>query len=335
MTGERDAGVDGIDDAATVDDGTAEPAAYPRRGVLQGMGALGVGIGGGMGSPRQVVEGVRAALGQADPTEHDPHTVATWRAVVDAVVPRTPGLGEELGDEHAPGGLEIGLEIGLIEFLDGFISPEGTVPRVAPTGETAPLSAAVAAALDAAAAELVARGGTRDEPDPAVLDGGGTFAALSRRDRFRAMADMEERGGKYGGFVVALAAAFPAILYYSEWDGYDDFSNPPSERSFSGDVQSWEQTGYEGPTNGAAVLRGYELDEFEETYGEDDGNDDRPGNGPPDGRGGSDGPGEPDSSGGPDASDGSAGSDGPDGSGVTGGRDAPGDSGSWMGGDVV
>jgi hypothetical protein len=270
------------------DDVTTGTEAYPRRGVLQGMGALGVGIGGGVGSPRQVIEGVQAALRGAEPTDHDPHTVATWRAVVDAVVPRTPELGEELGEEHVPGGRAIDLSVGLIEFLDGFISPEGAAPRLAPTGETAPLSAAVAAALDAAAAELLAREGNRDEPDPSRLDGGATFAALSRRDRFRAMADLEERGGTYGGFVVALAAAFPAILYYSEWDGYDDFSEPPAERSFTGDVQSWEQTGYEGPTNGAAVLRGYELDEFAETYGEDDEGLDDPGAAPPDD---SDGPG--------------------------------------------
>lgn len=252
----------------------------PRRGLLQGMGALGIGIGGGMGSPQQVVEAVEEVLESADVAPHDPHTLATWRAVVDAVVPRTPGLAGDLGEEHVAGGLDVDLHVGLIEFLDSFISPEAAAPRIAPTGETAPLSEAVAAALDAAATELLASGGNRDDPGALDLDGGGPFATLSRRDRFRAMADMEERGGTYGGFVVALAAAFPAILYYSEWDGYDDFSNSPSERSFTGEVQSWAQTGYDGPTKGAAVLRGYELDEFEETYG-DEGEEHANDGGPP------------------------------------------------------
>lgn len=278
----------------------------PRRGLLQGMGALGVGIGGGMGSPQQVVDAVEEALAQADAAPHDPHTLATWRAVVDAVVPRTPGLGEELGEEHVPGGLDVDLHVGLIEFVNSFISPEAAAPRIAPTGETVPLSEAVAAALDAGAAELLARGGNRDDPDASGLDGGGPFASLSRRDRFRAMADMEEQGGTYGGFVVALAAAFPAILYYSEWDGYVDFSASPSERTFTGEVQSWTQTDYEGPTTGAAVLRGYELDEFEETYGTDDDEDEDeapgevPGEGEPPGQRRAPGlSGEPDRSGGP------------------------------------
>lgn len=236
-----------------------------------------------MGSPRQVVAGVSEALADAEPDDHDGHTVATWRAVVDAVVPETPELADELGEEHAAGGLDVGLEIGVIEFVDGFLSPELAVRRVRQTGETAPLSEALAAVLDAAASELLARGGNSEAPRPR-FDGGGPFASLARRDRFRAMADAERRGGKNGGFVVAIVAAFPAVLYYSEWSGYDDFSKLPSERSFSGDVQSWAQTSYEGPVDGAAVLRGYEVDEFDETYEIDDST--REANGSGDSRGG-------------------------------------------------
>jgi hypothetical protein len=241
----------------------------PRRGVLQGMGALGIGIGGGMGSPQQLLEGLEAALANVDRSDHDPHTLATWRAVVDAVIPETPELGDELGEEHVPGGLDVGLEVGLIEFINAFVSPEAAVPRVtAVDGETAPLSESITVILDAAATELLARGGNRDEPKRR-FEGGGPFTTLSRRDRFRAMADIEERGEKSGGFVVAIVAAFPAILYYSDWEGYDDFSKPPSERTFEEDIQGWRQTNYEGPADGAAVLRGYEVDEFEETYAEE------------------------------------------------------------------
>lgn len=289
----------------------------PRRGVLQGMGALGIGVGGGTGSPWQLAAALDEAVQDAESSRHDQHTVATWRAVVDAVIPETPELADDLGEEHGPGGLDVELEIGLIEFVNGFLSPEGTVPRVAPTGETAPLAESVAAALDTAAAELLARGGNRDPPERR-FEGGGPFASLSRRDRFRAMADMEERGGKYGGFVVAIAAAFPAVLYYSEWSGYDDFTKLPAERRFSGDVQSWTQTDYEGPTNGAAVLRGYEVDEFEETYGDDATQN------PRNGRGSGDGSGPPD-----DTADGSADASGggtADGSG--GGSDGGSDGGS-------
>ncbi len=44
------------------------------------------------------------------PLPTDPHTRDTYRAIVDAVVPRTPQLEEELGEEHVPGGLEVELE---------------------------------------------------------------------------------------------------------------------------------------------------------------------------------------------------------------------------------
>jgi hypothetical protein len=154
----------------------------PRRGVLQGMGALGIGIGGGMGSPQQLLEGLEAALADVDRSDHDPHTLATWRAVVDAVIPETPELGDELGEEHVPGGLDVGLEVGLIEFINAFVSPEAAVPRVtAVDGETAPLSESITVILDAAAAELLARGGNRDEPKRRFEDGGAVHHALTAR----------------------------------------------------------------------------------------------------------------------------------------------------------
>lgn len=248
----------------------------PRRGVLQSVGALGIGIGGGMGSPQQLAEALDAVLDATNGSRerHDPHTLATFAALVDAVVPRTPELAE---DVHTPGGLAVDLHVGTIEFIDGFVSPEGAVPRFASTdGHTAPLSESVAVVLDAAADQLVARGDNRDELKRRGFGGGSTFAMLSRCDRFRALAAVEAQGGPYGGFVVALAVAFPALLYYSDWAGYDAFSKPPSERSFDatdedGDYfPGWAQAGYEGPGMGAAVLRGYEVDEFEETYETDE-----------------------------------------------------------------
>lgn len=40
----------------------------------------------------------------------DPHTSVTFRAIVDAVVPETPELADELGSGHVLGGLSIGLD---------------------------------------------------------------------------------------------------------------------------------------------------------------------------------------------------------------------------------
>lgn len=47
-------------------------------------------------------------LAESLPT--DPHTRDTYRSIVDAIVPRTPQLENELGPEHVPGGLAIELE---------------------------------------------------------------------------------------------------------------------------------------------------------------------------------------------------------------------------------
>lgn len=55
-----------------------------------------------------------------DSIPSDPHTVDTYRAIVDAIVPRTPELEDELGPEHVPGGLDVGLEKFLIWDFNHF-----------------------------------------------------------------------------------------------------------------------------------------------------------------------------------------------------------------------
>lgn len=50
----------------------------------------------------------------------DPHTRDTWRAIVDAIVPRTPELEGELGAAHVPGGLDVELEKFLIWDFNHF-----------------------------------------------------------------------------------------------------------------------------------------------------------------------------------------------------------------------
>lgn len=50
----------------------------------------------------------------------DPHTADTWRAIVDAILPRTPQLESDLGPEHVPGGLDVELEKFLIWDFNHF-----------------------------------------------------------------------------------------------------------------------------------------------------------------------------------------------------------------------
>lgn len=213
----------------------------------------------------------------------DPHTSVTFRAVADAVVPETPGLADDIGPEHVPGGLAIGLDEFAITFVDdGF---QLGLPHLGPQGNI-PLADPIAHALDLAALSLLDQGDNESEPrteralsllgpdHPAtrdVEDAVGPFAKLSRRDRLRAISILDEFEFKFSptdadlfeldaGLVGQLVIGFVEMIYYSEWEGYDDFTLPPSQRLHSNDpteIQSWRQTRFPGFANGYAALRGY------------------------------------------------------------------------------
>ena len=212
----------------------------------------------------------------------DLHTIVTFRAVADAVVPETPSLGTELGPDHVPGGLAIDLDDFVLTYVnDGF---QFGLPYVGPRGNL-PLADPVAHLLDAAALTLVDRGEHTADPDPErpveIADPGesspreirgaaGMFAKLSRQDRLRAIGLLDEfelelsQGDDLfefdAGLVGQLVVGFAELIYYSEWEGYDDFDSPPGERTHPDDpaaVQSWRQTGFPGTANGYAALRGY------------------------------------------------------------------------------
>ena len=229
------------------------------------------------------VESLLTGKSAPDESELDFHVAVTARAVVDAVVPETPELGDELGTVAVPGGLAIELETFLVTFVDGLF--QFGFPHVGTRGNL-PLAVPMAEVLDVAADALVARGDNESEPDVeravALFDAGdvsprrvrrnaGAFASLSRRDRLRALGLLDEfelRVSPFGhglfefdaGLVGQLVIGFAEMIYYSEWDGYDDFSLPPSERAHPNDpaaVQGWRQTGYPGVADGYAALRGY------------------------------------------------------------------------------
>ncbi|MFT4882580.1 MAG: hypothetical protein ACI8U4_000074 [Natronomonas sp.] len=238
-----------------------------RRTVLRGV----AGAGAAMALPS-----ADAAAQTASETE--PTTRATFTAVVDAVIPDTPEVADDLGAEHEPGGLDVGLDAYLIEYVNTLFSA-GTA---ASTGENLRLAEAVAKVCDAAATELLARGENEEQPDPTRFEAGGPFASLAREDRLRALALLDEKEldssdlsaaaaeadvsvpvfEGTAGLVPQLVVAFTQVIYYSEWQGYEDISAPPSERDFSETVdgetlQSWQQTDFPGVIDGAAALRGF------------------------------------------------------------------------------
>lgn len=213
--------------------------------------------------------GVLEATGRSVATAVDarpqkPVVRETYRALVDAVIPETPELAEDRGAEHRPGGTNIGLDQYFVEFLNELLTTG--VPGVGHTGN-ARLAEAIGGALDAAAIELLARG-ENETPPTSGADDGGTFARLSRRDRIRAITlfeekefDTEDLDGPLleadGGLLAQLLVGFVSLLYYSEWEGYEDIARPPSKRTFRNDVTAWRQVEYPGLADGYAALRGY------------------------------------------------------------------------------
>jgi hypothetical protein len=84
-----------------------------RRGMMKGMGGFAA-----LSMSNTKLEDVGEILQQEVPT--DPHTLDTYRSIVDAIVPRTPELEEELGEKHVPGGLEVELEKFLVYDFNHF-----------------------------------------------------------------------------------------------------------------------------------------------------------------------------------------------------------------------
>lgn len=86
---------------------------HSRRTVLAGVGSVGALSIAGI-SPTSV------SAAEIEEQEVDPYTRATYRAIADAIVPETPGLDDELGPEHVPGGLDVSLEEFLLYGLNHF-----------------------------------------------------------------------------------------------------------------------------------------------------------------------------------------------------------------------
>ncbi|WP_254829940.1 hypothetical protein [Haloglomus salinum] len=191
----------------------------------------------------------------------------TIAALVDAVVPETPAVGD---DVQAAGALDIDLDETVeTAFNELQEAPEGPIRSLG--YETMPFAPLLALLLDVGALELILKR-EREAPlqSPDERFAGGPFSRLAREDRMRAIRLLEADGVVPGldetydapiGIVAYLmqgALFITAMAAYSDWG--DDSERP----------QGWEQADYPGPADGYAVHMGYEVDEFEENdYGAD------------------------------------------------------------------
>ncbi|WP_152039586.1 hypothetical protein [Salinigranum salinum] len=262
-----------------------------RRIVVGGLAAI-VGLSGnGFASLSKLQLSERSAATDYRDISAQPHTVATFEALVDAAVPRTPTLASQRGPEHEPGGLDVELERYLVWSLNHLL-PFPTQDDFADQ---------VAHLLDQGAALLIQQEMNEDPPTVDSFPSAGLFGQLSRQDRFRAINLQEENGVT----IMTLVNILVHFGYYSEWSGYENNTGPPTERTFTGEVQSWEQTAFPGPAIGYRDFRGYLVEEFEEAEFEDDDGGDEDSQGGDDADGddsqGDDDGGDEDSQGGDDA----------------------------------
>ncbi len=182
------------------------------------------------------------------------YTLETFKALADAIIPRTPGLAEEYGKIQYYGALNLHTDEFLVMSLNYYY-----IPLAEPTAEM----------LDTAAEQLVYIGGNNRLLEFSRFPGGGTFAALAPGDRFRAISLLEQLRVNLSDLKMPFRDSSGAVLtittdlnrltvmgYYSEWSGYGSTRlNPPNDRKLEYFPISWEQVGYPGPSLGYRALR--------------------------------------------------------------------------------
>lgn len=196
----------------------------------------------------------------------DPHTIATFRALVEAIAPATPALAV-FGSEHAVGAVELHVHEYMIWELDH------TLALMFGLNLTVfPLSAPTAQLLNAGAAQFIASGQATSSPHYAVW-GGGPFSALSPVDRIRTLemlqklnVDLEclpppyQSDGGLVRFIVDYLNRATMFGFYSEWSAYGTTRlATPVCRVLEYFPVSWQQVGYPGVSLGYRALRGYIL----------------------------------------------------------------------------
>ena len=182
-----------MDDNSNDNDSTSTT----RRDVMRGVGGLAA-----LSMSNTTIAQAQEVLEEA--LESDPHTVDTYRSIVDAILPETPALADEegFGEEHVPGGLAVELEKFIIwdfnhfhEIRSGPLVPPGTTPG---EGEMAPATFETAIDVAGADSELAALADSRGglpaglDVDLAAIDDHLDFGATERYEV--AFADLDPGG---------------------------------------------------------------------------------------------------------------------------------------------
>lgn len=180
------------------------------------------------------------------------HTEDTFKALVDAIIPRTSRLAREYGRIQYFGALDLNTDEYMILTLNNYY-----IPLAIPTAEV----------LDIVAEELISLNEENTLLNFSKFPSGGAFAALTPLDRFRALTllgEMEDDQANLSSqdnpeFVLSITTnlnRFTMLGYYSEWSGYGSTRlEAPDKRVLEYYPLSWQQVGYPGPSLGYRALR--------------------------------------------------------------------------------
>lgn len=202
-----------------------------------------------------------------------PQTKATFKALVDAVVPNTPELAEKKVSVQSYGALDLHIDEYIIWSLNHYISIFMVIKDV-----NIHLANATAELLIIAARHLIYLGENKDPVNSDISPKDGAFAALSPGDRFRAITLLEELKIDAASLPVPFRfnpklllsttvsiILLPIIGYYTEWSGYGSTCmERPDNRRLEHFPTDWEQVGYPGPVKGYHAFRGYLVKKFKE-----------------------------------------------------------------------
>lgn len=170
----------------------------------------------------------------------------TFKALVDTIIPRTPGLAVEYGKIQYFGATDSYTDEYLKYSLDYY-----SIPLAKPAAEM----------LNMAALQLTDNNALYYVNEP--------FAKLSPINRLRTLELLNQNKFNLEDFPVPYRNDPRAVIstvnninrltlmgYYSEWSGYGSTRlDSPSERELEYIPISWKQTGYPGPSLGYRALR--------------------------------------------------------------------------------
>jgi hypothetical protein len=176
-----------------------------------------------------------------------------FKAFVDTIIPRTPGLAEEFGKVQYYGALDLYTDEYMILTLNSYY-----YPIAIPTAE-----------IIEAAAELLVFAEANDRAEFMEPTEMSIFGSLAPIDQLRALtllqqmkvnpADLPIPFQNNPGYILYITSALSRYVmmgYYSEWSGYGTTRmESPTQRKLEYFPLSWEQIGYPGPSLGYRALR--------------------------------------------------------------------------------